>query len=47
MISARASAGRLRVRVLAEGGRPGEAFAPAAPTLEDYYFGLVDGGGAR
>jgi hypothetical protein len=33
--------GRVRVRVLARAGRPGEGFAPAAPTLEDYYFGLV------
>ena len=38
--------GRVRVRVLSREGRPGEAFAPAAPTLEDYYFGLVSHAGS-
>ena len=33
--------GSVRVRVVARGGSPGEGFAPAAPTLEDYYFSLV------
>jgi hypothetical protein len=33
----------VRVRVLARGGRPGEGFAAVAPTLEDYYFGLMSG----
>ncbi|MET0622294.1 MAG: ABC transporter ATP-binding protein [Pyrinomonadaceae bacterium] len=38
--------GRVRVRVLSSAGRPGEAFEPAAPTLEDYYFGLVSHAGS-
>ena len=33
--------GRVRVRVLSRGARPGDGFEPAPPTLEDYYFGLV------
>ena len=33
--------GRVRVRVLARDGRPGEEFELATPTLEDYFFGLV------
>jgi ABC-type multidrug transport system ATPase subunit len=41
VISSQAFDGRARLRVLAEGGAPGEEFAPAAPTLEDYYFSLV------
>lgn len=28
----------VRVRVLADGGRPLDAFSPTAPTLEDYYL---------
>ncbi|MCA1618992.1 MAG: ABC transporter ATP-binding protein [Acidobacteria bacterium] len=38
--------GRVRVRVLSREGRPGEGFAPVAPTLEDYYFGLVSHAGS-
>jgi ABC-2 type transport system ATP-binding protein len=38
--------GRVRVRVLARDERPGEAFTAAAPTLEDYYFGLVSHAGS-
>jgi ABC-type multidrug transport system ATPase subunit len=41
VISSQAFDGRARLRVLAEGGAPGEEFAPASPTLEDYYFSLV------
>ena len=41
VISAQTFDGRARLRVLAEGGAPGEEFSHAAPTLEDYYFGLV------
>ena len=37
--------GRVRVRVLAREGSPGEGFAPVTPTLEDYYFGLVSHAG--
>jgi ABC-type multidrug transport system ATPase subunit len=37
--------GRVRVRVLARAGRPGEEFDLATPTLEDYYFGLVSRAG--
>jgi ABC-type multidrug transport system ATPase subunit len=38
VISAQAAAGRVRLRVYAQGGRPGADFSPATPTLEDYYF---------
>ncbi|HZB44703.1 MAG TPA: ATP-binding cassette domain-containing protein, partial [Pyrinomonadaceae bacterium] len=41
VISTQAFEGRVRVRVLARGERPAEEFAPATPTLEDYYFSLV------
>jgi ABC-2 type transport system ATP-binding protein len=41
VISSQTFDGRARLRVLAEGGAPGEEFAPASPTLEDYYFSLV------
>jgi ABC-type multidrug transport system ATPase subunit len=41
VISSQTFDGRARMRVLAEGGTPGEEFAPATPTLEDYYFSLV------
>jgi ABC-type multidrug transport system ATPase subunit len=41
VLSTSLSEGRVRVRVLSRAGRPGETFEPAAPTLEDYYFGLV------
>ena len=41
VISTQAFEGRVRVRVLARGARPAAEFAPAAPTLEDYYFSLV------
>ncbi len=41
VISTTLSEGRVRVRVLSRAGRPAEGFAPAPPTLEDYYFSLV------
>ena len=44
VISAQMFEGRVRVRVYAKGGRPGEGFAPAAPTLEDFYFSRAAGG---
>jgi len=49
VISAQTFDGRARLRVLAEGGAPGAEFAPAPPTLEDYYFSLVSraAGGVR
>jgi hypothetical protein len=33
--------GRVRLRVISEGARPADEFAPAAPSLEDYYLDLV------
>ncbi len=45
VISAQVFGGRVRVRVYAGEGRPGEAFAPAAPTLEDFYFSRAAGQG--
>jgi ABC-type multidrug transport system ATPase subunit len=41
VISAQAFGGRVRVRVLSPAARPAEEFAPAQPTLEDYYLGLT------
>jgi ABC-type multidrug transport system ATPase subunit len=41
VISSQAFDGRARLRVLAEGGAPGDEFARTTPTLEDYYFSLV------
>jgi ABC-type multidrug transport system ATPase subunit len=41
VISTQTFGGRVRVRVLSPGGRPGEEFSPVTPTLEDYYFSLV------
>jgi ABC-type multidrug transport system ATPase subunit len=41
VVSSQTFDGRTRLRVLAAGGSPGEGFAPATPTLEDYYFSLV------
>jgi ABC-type multidrug transport system ATPase subunit len=41
VISSQAFEGRVRLRVYAEGGRPGEEFGPAAPSLEDFYFSLA------
>jgi ABC-type multidrug transport system ATPase subunit len=33
--------GQVRVRAISKRGRPGEEFAPARVTLEDYYLGVV------
>ena len=41
VISSQTFDGKARLRVLAKGEPPGPDFVPAAPTLEDYYFGLV------
>jgi ABC-type multidrug transport system ATPase subunit len=41
VLSSHAFEGRVRVRVYSKGERPAEAFAPAAPSLEDYYFSLL------
>ena len=41
VVSSQAFEGRVRVRVLSPGARPAEEFAPARPTLEDYYLGLA------
>jgi ABC-2 type transport system ATP-binding protein len=40
-ISARAAEGGTRLRVVSPQERPSEEFAPATPTLEDYYLKLV------
>jgi ABC-type multidrug transport system ATPase subunit len=45
MISSQRFDGLARVRVISEGARPGEEFAPATPTLEDYYFNVVSRAG--
>lgn len=44
VISAQMFEGRVRLRILSQDGSPGAAagFAPATPTLEDYYFSLVN-----
>ena len=42
VISAQMFEGRVRLRILSEGGSPGPTFALAQPTLEDYYFSLVN-----
>jgi ABC-type multidrug transport system ATPase subunit len=44
VISSQVFEGRTRLRVYSKGARPGEGFAPAAPTLEDFYFGRAAGG---
>ena len=41
VISSQRFDGRVRVRVISKGARPGEEFAGAPPTLEDYYFNVV------
>jgi ABC-2 type transport system ATP-binding protein len=47
VVSSQVFDGRTRLRVISKGERPGEEFAPAAATLEDYYFDLTSraGGG--
>ncbi|HEX5705778.1 MAG TPA: hypothetical protein VFX96_00665, partial [Pyrinomonadaceae bacterium] len=44
VVSAQAFAGRVRVRVFAREGRPGDGFRPVEPTLEDFYFSLAGEG---
>lgn len=41
VISSQMFEGRVRVRVYAKDGRPGEEFRPATPSLEDYYFSVA------
>ena len=41
VISSQMFDGRVRVRVISKGRRPGEEFTQATPILEDYYFDLV------
>jgi ABC-2 type transport system ATP-binding protein len=41
VVNVQLAAGRARVRVISRGVRPGEAFRPVSPTLEDYYFSLL------
>ena len=41
VISTQMFEGQVRVRVLSQTGRPGEAFSPVVPTLEDYYLSLI------
>lgn len=42
VISMQTFEGRVRVRVFSPSGRPSEEFSPVIPTLEDYYFSLVN-----
>jgi ABC-2 type transport system ATP-binding protein len=42
IISSQMFEGRVRLRVLSEAARPDEIFQLATPTLEDYYFHLVN-----
>jgi ABC-2 type transport system ATP-binding protein len=41
IVSSQVFGGQVRIRVYSKGGRPGEEFRPATPSLEDYYFSLV------
>ncbi len=42
VISTQTFEGQVRVRVYSTKGRPGEGFSRVVPTLEDYYFSLVN-----
>ncbi|HEV2799834.1 MAG TPA: ABC transporter ATP-binding protein [Pyrinomonadaceae bacterium] len=42
VISTQSFEGQVRVRVFSEQGRPSADFQPVVPTLEDYYFSLVN-----
>ena len=42
VISTQSFEGQVRVRVFSASGRPSEDFSPVIPTLEDYYFSLVN-----
>lgn len=44
ILSAQMYNGRVRVRALADNEQPDAAFAPTTPTLEDFYFSLVNQG---
>lgn len=44
ILSAQMYNGRVRLRALTDGGQPDAAFVSTAPTLEDFYFSLVNGG---
>lgn len=41
IVSSQMFEGQVRVRVYSKGERPGEDFAPATPSLEDYYFSVA------
>lgn len=41
VLSSQMLEGQARLRVISKRERPGEEFAPASPTLEDYYLSLV------
>jgi ABC-type multidrug transport system ATPase subunit len=42
MISKQMTSGRTRVRALSDNGQPAEGFTPVIPTLEDFYFTVVN-----
>lgn len=42
VVSTQMSGGAVRLRVISDNGCPGNGFAPVMPTLEDYYFSLVN-----
>jgi ABC-2 type transport system ATP-binding protein len=42
VISSQMFGGQVRLRVISKAVRPTEAFTPATPVLEDYYFDLVN-----
>jgi ABC-2 type transport system ATP-binding protein len=46
VISTQTFEGRVRVRVFSAGGKPGEEFGPVVPTLEDFYFSLINQAGS-
>jgi ABC-type multidrug transport system ATPase subunit len=46
IISSQVFGGQTRLRVILKGARPGEEFTSATPTLEDYYFNLVNQSGS-
>jgi ABC-2 type transport system ATP-binding protein len=41
-VSSQVAGGRVRVRIISRGERPGAGFVLSTPTLEDYYFSLVN-----
>jgi hypothetical protein len=42
IISKQMAGKNTRVRILSEDGKPAESFTPAAVTLEDFYFTVVN-----